>query len=257
MTSHTQRLQAMSLGLSLIYFGVPAILMIVGFYAVMPSLIRRGVLSYYAYAAGLGLPLLVMLIAALVVYRVEGNPMRWQSLMERFRYRSMTTRDWLWTGGIFAVQLLIYSQFARLTRVLIDRDVILLPKALPAFVDPRTVFTTETLDSALGGLRGNWMVLLVSIVLLVVNVVGEEFWWRGVVYPRQELAFGRWVWVIHGAMWALFHAYKHWDLFSLLPMTLGLSFAVFYLQNNTPGLIIHFVGNGAGLIPILLGILGR
>ncbi|MBN1488018.1 MAG: hypothetical protein JW981_10280, partial [Anaerolineae bacterium] len=66
----------------------------------------------------------------------------------------------------------------------------------------------------------------------------------------------QWTWVIHGVLWTLFHAYKWWDLIALLPMSLGLSFVVSRLRNNTPGMVIHFVGNGTGLIPILMGVLG-
>jgi membrane protease YdiL (CAAX protease family) len=94
------------------------------------------------------------------------------------------------------------------------------------------------------------------MILLLVNVIGEEFWWRGLIFPRQELAFGRWVWVIHGVFWALFHSYKYWDLLNQLPLALGLSCAVFFLRKNTPGMAIHFVTNGVGLIPIILGFLG-
>lgn len=82
----------------------------------------------------------------------------------------------------------------------------------------------------------------------MVNVVGEEFWWRGIVLPRQVLAFGALTW--------LFHAYKWWDLIGLLPLSLGLTWVVLHRENNTPGLIIHFVTNGAGVISILLGVLG-
>jgi len=35
-----------------------------------------------------------------------------------------------------------------------------------------------------------------------------------------------------------------------------ISWVVLHRENNTPGLIIHFVTNGTGVIPILLGVLG-
>lgn len=248
-------LKALSWGGAILYFGIPALLMVFGFYVLMPFFIRRGMTEYYAYSLGLGIPLFLLLIAALVGYRLEGHPLDWASLTERFRYAPMKPSDWLWTGGIFAAAVLVNTQFARITRAAIDRGLIPLPDNLPAFVDPRTVFSTETLDAAVGGLAGNWPVLVISVLLLIVNVLGEELWWRGLIFPRQQVTFGQWAWVIHGVMWALFHAYKYWDLFSLLPMTLGLSFLIYHTRNNTTGLVMHFVGNGSGLLPILLGIL--
>ena len=37
-------------GASLLYFGIPALTMAAGFYLLMPFLIKRGMLSYYAYS---------------------------------------------------------------------------------------------------------------------------------------------------------------------------------------------------------------
>ena len=84
----------------------------------------------------------------------------------------------------------------------------------------------EELDKAVGGLAGNWPILLFTVVLLIINVLGEELWWRGVILPRQQLIMGSLVWIVHGLLWNFFHGYKYWDLFSLLPMSLGLSFVV-------------------------------
>jgi Type II CAAX prenyl endopeptidase Rce1-like len=38
----------------------------------------------------------------------------------------------------------------------------------------------------------------------LLNILGEEFLWRGVVLPRQEVAFGRRAWVVNGILWLLF-----------------------------------------------------
>jgi membrane protease YdiL (CAAX protease family) len=67
----------------------------------------------------------------------------------------------------------------------------------------KTSVPTEFLGIAL---RGNWGMALVYLAILVLNIVGEEFWWRGYVLPRQELAHGRWAWLVHGILWTLFHA---------------------------------------------------
>lgn len=55
-------------------------------------------------------------------------------------------------------------------------------------------------------LQGAWWILAYYAVLMFVCDIGvEELWWRGYVLPRQELAFGRSAWVIHGICWSLFH----------------------------------------------------
>jgi len=242
-------------GASLLYFGIPALTMAAGFYLLMPFLIKRGMLTYYAYSLGLGLPLLAMLIASLVAYRLEGNPLDWQALMTRFNYRPLSLRDLLVVAAIFAAEMMLYLLITRFTGWLTGNGYLPLPANLPDFVNPQTVWTQETIDAATGGLRGNWFLFFFSVLLLVVNVVGEEFWWRGLILPRQQLVFAGGTLVVHALLWTFFHGFKYWDLLNLLPLSFGLTFAVLYLNNSSAGLVMHFVSNGVGLVPILLGVL--
>jgi membrane protease YdiL (CAAX protease family) len=50
-----------------------------------------------------------------------------------------------------------------------------------------------------------WM-FLVWAVYWPVNILGEEFAWRGVVLPRMERELGGWAWALNGALWGGFHA---------------------------------------------------
>lgn len=114
----------------------------------------------------------------------------------------------------------------------------------------------QAYDAAVGGLRGNWLPCVGMLVVFVFNIVGEELWWRGIVLPRQELAFGIWTRVLHGVLWAFFHIFKRWDVLNLLPITLALAWVCCKFKNATPGIVIHGVTNGIALIPLLLGVLG-
>jgi hypothetical protein len=68
-------------------------------------------------------------------------------------------------------------------------------------------------------LAGAWWVVLYYIVWLVVlNIFGEELWWRGYVLPRQELFFGRATWIVHGIFWSAFHFFIQPTLFDTLRM---------------------------------------
>ncbi|MBA3072511.1 MAG: CPBP family intramembrane metalloprotease [Anaerolineae bacterium] len=250
-------MKSMGLGLSLLYFGIPAVVLAAGFYLLMPWLINCGMLPYYAYSLGLGLPLLAMLVASIVAYRLEGNPFKWSALMARFNYRPLSLRDLLIVAGIFAVELALYFLMTRFTGWLIGQGLITLPSNLPAFINPQTVWTQETINAATGGLPGNWFLLFFSLVLLIINVVGEEFWWRGIVLPRQQLALAGCTLLVHALLWTFFHGFKYWDLLNLLPLSFGLTFAVLYLKNSSAGLVMHFISNGVGLVPILLGVLEK
>jgi membrane protease YdiL (CAAX protease family) len=250
-------IRPMSLGISLLFFGVPALVLFFGFHVVMPDLIRCGLAPFYAYFIGIGIPLAIMFVASLVAYRMEGNLMTRDALKKRFRLYRLSGKMWLLTIGAFAVIFILYGIAIRINAMLLNSGIIPMPSSLPAWLDTTGGMPGMTaMDQAFGGLSGNWLALIAYVVFLCFNVIGEEFWWRGYILPRQELAFGKWAWIIHGLLWAFFHAFKWWDILGILPLALMIPFLVWRFRNNTIGIVLHFLINGLGLIPILLGILG-
>lgn len=248
-------IKPMNLFNSILHFGIPAIVMVLGFHVVMPVLIKSGILPFYAYFIGLGIPLAFMIAASLVAYKKEENPMTRSALKNRFRLKRMTGKLWLLTIGAFVLIFILYGITIKLNTKLLIEGIIPMPESLPKWLDTREGASLSAMDEAFGGLSGNLPALIAFSVLLVFNIIGEEFWWRGYILPRQELAFGKRAWIIHGFLWAFFHAFKWWDILPILPLTLILSFIVWRTKNNTIGIILHLLINGIGLIPILIGIL--
>ena len=223
----------------------------------MPALIKVGWLPYYAYLAGIGLPLVLMFAAAILYLHVEGLPIRWTILKSRYRIKHLDRAQWLWIGGIvFVCGIVGTGIMSQLSSYLIKTGLIPIPDSLPAFLRPISTDTLQAYDAAVGGIKNNWWPFLSLFAVLFFNIIGEELWWRGVVLPRQEIAFGHWTWVLHGLMWNLFHVFKWWDLLNLLPITLGLSYVAYRYKNTTPGIVIHYVVNGISLVPFALGALG-
>jgi len=247
----------MGLALSLLYFGIPTLVAAVSFYTVMPALIRGGMLPYYAYSIGLGLPLTGLLVASLVALRLEGYPLTWRALTSRFRLRRMRSRDWAWTLGLFAAQMAVWFGHQLLTSALIRGGLFPIPDLLPDFIDPRNAVDAALYAEATGGLAGNWTFLLTTTAVLAVNILGEEFWWRGVILPRQELAFGERTWWVHGLLWTLFHSFLWWNLLNLLPLCLGLALVVVRRRSNTPGIAMHLLQKADffyAVLPLFLGL---
>jgi len=88
----TENMRSNDLGLkpllfwpSLLYFGLPALLFVFGFWAVMPWLIGLGMLPYYAYLLGVGSPLAVLLAASLLWLKLEGRAVSWETVRARLR----------------------------------------------------------------------------------------------------------------------------------------------------------------------------
>jgi len=249
----------MPLPLALLYFGIPALAFIFCVYVLIPFFINRGMTEFMSYSISLLIPLILMLIASLVVLWMEGYPINRASIQERFRLRKMDRTDWVWTVVSFIVMLIGAGIFGVLGTILVNKGIIPLPAKIPTSlldptVDPKNLLTVFT--AALGpNVKGNWGLVVVTIILLVFNIFGEEFWWRGVILPRQELVHGKNTWLVHGTLWALFHAFKYWSWIGLLPVTLALSFVAQKRQNTWPGIITHFAVNGLSLVPLIAVIL--
>jgi membrane protease YdiL (CAAX protease family) len=243
---------------SLLYFFLPAILMVICFYGLMPVLKKAGLSELYAYLISMSLPLLLLGIAALIAFRVEGHPMTWEALKVRFRLKPMTGKDCLWLAICFGIGVGGHALVSKFSTWLITTNMIPLPNNLPSFLDVRgSVADISLWEQAAGGsLRGNWTMLFAMLITLVINILGEELWWRGIILPRNELAFGSWVVVIHGLLWAFFHIFKWWDVANLIPISLALTFLAVRRENTTPTIVMHFLTNGSGMIPLFLYIIG-
>jgi membrane protease YdiL (CAAX protease family) len=158
----------------------------------------------------------------------------------------------LWGLAIFLVGGMGIGLLSGLVLVLIQNGWMPIPADLPALADPQAVISPELMAKSAGGIiHGRWDIAIVYLVLFFFNVTGEELWWRGYILPRQELAFGRKTWLIHGVLWACFHVFKWWDILPLLPMCLLTSYCAQRTRSTWGGLIGHALSNGISMIAIL------
>jgi membrane protease YdiL (CAAX protease family) len=249
-------LKPMPLWMAALFFGIPIAVGWMGLYVLSPALDRAGMPMLWSHTIAVAGMLPLLLAAALIAYALEGRPLSWAGLRARFRLAPLEQREWPWIAGLLVVyvggQLLLLPTAGWLAETL----PLPLPEALPPAIDPRVAKTAIPAEYLGVPLRGNWGIVLLYVGILILNIVGEEFWWRGYVLPRQELSHGRWAWLVHGLMWTLFHAPFWWNLVALLPPTLSLSFVTSRLKKTTPGIVAHAALNGLGLIPIVLGVLG-
>ncbi|MFL5628370.1 MAG: CPBP family intramembrane glutamic endopeptidase [Ktedonobacteraceae bacterium] len=255
--SKVPTIKPMPFWVALIYFGASALLFRICVYAGFPLLLSAGIPQFPTLLISYITPLAILLIASLVMYRQEGNQLTWSAFKERFRLRPMNGKAWLWTAGGFVVGYLGSGALLFTSRWLATIPLFAPPAFLPAYLTPKVVPSLVYTEFLGVSLKGNWWFAIAYLVLLTFNIFGEEFWWRGYILPRQELAHGKWTWLIHGTLWTLFHVPIYpWNLFSLLPTCLALSFVAQRLRNTWPGIVIHYISNGLVMIPIVLGIAG-
>ncbi len=234
---------------SLLFFGLPFLLMTLMFWGLVPLMDLMGVRLFITFLVALGAPLLLLFLLSLRFYRKEGHPWNWQAFRERFRLNPMRPADWIWTIGLtifmFGSSLLLSFTYTWVA------DFFPEPKILVRmFAEDPNYFMEMPL-------KNNWLILAGMLGFFACNVLGEEFWWRGYILPRQELVHGKWTWLIHGLLWNAFHLFMPWQQIQLLPGSLALPFVAQHLRNTWPGIIAHFAGNIPGLVMLVSGILGK
>ena len=194
------------------------------------------IILFWFIVAGLGI-FTPLIITGILILRTEGYKISKSTLIKRLRFRKITKLDLVWCFvGLIFVGILSGSLMKLLELILGQFD------HSPAFMsfEPLT--------------KGRYWLLLVWAPYWILNILGEEFLWRGVMLPRQEIAFGKYTWIIHGFGWGLFHIAFGWQLLiTLIPLIFIQSYIVQKTKNSWIGVIMHGGLNGPSFIAICFG----
>jgi len=254
--SPDMKIKPMGIIPSLLFFAIPSVIFSFFIYYVMQKLHQNGINDFVNFMVSMTTPLALMLVAAIIAYKVEGNAFNWTSFSKRFRLKKMTRKDWIYTVALLIVMIIIYGTLSFTSKWLIQFQLFSPPEFLLPSVDPR-LEQNLLVNSFMGiPLKGQWWIAVVYFIFLLFNIFGEEFWWRGYILPRQELAFNKWTWVIHGTLWGMFHIFWKWNLIILFPTCLALSYVVYKQKNTWIGIISHLAFNSAPLIGMIIAIIG-
>ncbi len=252
----------LSFKLALLYFGIPAVVVAIVVYGVMPFLARRGVPIFLNYLVVYAtIPMLVLIGASMVAISRERSGLTWADFKKRARLKPMDRRAWLWAIGLALFMILTAGMLGFTARWLASFDFLAPPEYWPSELKPSVQgppgssgIPSEFLEVPLAG---NWWILFVVLGSLLIATLGEELWWRGTILPRQELAHGKKAWLVHGLMWNAFHLFAPWNLIVILPGSLALAYVAQRLQNTWPAVIAHGLANGLLVLTVIvLGIAG-
>lgn len=254
---HQDNIRPMGILLTIVYWAIPAAILYVSHYIMVPMFIQRTGQPYLVgYLIAWVSTMVFFFIAAFAAYRLEGNPIRLTAFTERYRLRRMSRQDWIWTLGIFGFVIISYFGLAFTSGWLAEWS----------FFGPHPVFPPEFgPEGAAARAPGTFMGMTitglgwVAVVYLFgwfFNIFGEELWFRGYILPRQEKAFSNRAWVANGLMFTLNHIWQPWNLLLILPGALVAAFVVQRRKNTCILIIFHGLANAILLILIILNAFG-
>jgi membrane protease YdiL (CAAX protease family) len=222
-------------------FGIASIALIIDTQYIIPFLSEKTGLEpiiFWFLVAGLGI-FLPMLVLSYFILRSEGEKIGKNTWRDRLRFRKMNKTDWQWTIGSMIVIGILSLAIIKLLEVFIGKV-----ESQPSFIylEPLT--------------PDRYWILLIWLPYWILNIMGEEILWRGVILPRQEIIFKKNTWLIHGAFWGIFHIAFGWQmLLTVMPILFIQSYVVQRRKNSWTGVVIHAVINGPSFIAISFGLL--
>jgi membrane protease YdiL (CAAX protease family) len=178
-----------------------------------------------------------LIFTGILILRAEGYKISKSTWTTRLRFRRLSKNELVWAiMGLILVGAVSGIVIKGLTLIIGEFD------HSPSFM------SFETLT------RERYWLLIIWLPYWILNILGEEFFWRGVMLPRQELAFGKFTWLIHGTGWGLFHIAFGWQLLiTLVPLIYIQSYIVQRKKNSWIGVIMHGGLNGPSFIAICFG----
>jgi len=226
---------------SFLIFGIASIVLYLESQFFIPFLSKQTGLEpviFWFIVAGLGLffPFFVLSYIILKSEELKIGKVTWKN---RLRFKKMNKEDWLWSlGSIFIIGI------SSLVIIKILEGLIGKVESNPSFM----YFEPLTPD--------RYWLLLLWFPYWVLNIMGEEILWRGVILPKQELVFRKNAWLIHGVGWGIFHIAFGWQLLvTFLPILFIQSYVVQRRKNSWIGVVIHGIINGPSFIAISFGLL--
>jgi membrane protease YdiL (CAAX protease family) len=224
-----------------ILYGGAALLLFAVTHGAIPALMKRTtiepILLWFG-AAGIGV-FLPLLLLGLALLKQESVHLNWDVWRGRLRFRRMMRDDWRWTLVGALVVGVLAAKSMLLMKLLLGQV-----SLQPSFLQ----FEPLTPD--------RYWILAAWLPFFLINIMGEEFLWRGVILPRQEAAFGRWAWLANGLGWLGFHlAFGPSVLFVLWPTTFIIPYIVQRRRNAWIGVVIHAALNGGGFLALAFGLL--
>lgn len=217
------------------------------FYGLRPALERAGWASYSAYLASLSPVFVLMLAWAAMAYAAEGLPWTLKAYRERTRLEQAPLRVLLWGVGLGAFMFLMTAVCSPALAKAVSTGLLPLPAEIPDYLNPAK-------QQSLALLKEQFVsqgILPWIPIVLILNIAAEELFWRGMIFPRQELHYGRQTFVVHGLIWAFSHLFQYWMLPPILVGSLALAWTVQRTRSTWVGVVAHLVNNGLPFVLML------
>jgi membrane protease YdiL (CAAX protease family) len=231
--------------MTLFMFAWPAVWYLFLIYVLIPPFIPAGgVVPTWAFLAVIALGTGLEGLVGLFLLRREGYRLTRAALRDRIKWRwPRGGRAWGIGVAVLVAALALSAAASPVSRSLAGTPAFAPPSWWPALSNP--LVEVKGVADAIPdiGLKGNFGFVALYLVVGLINVFGEEIYYRGYLLPRMRGVFGRWDWVANGVLFTLKHVYQRWLYPGVLVGGLAFAFAAGPLGSLPLAMALHWIGN--------------
>lgn len=231
-------------------FAIPSLIAYIGFHVILPVLVENGIPILIAWPSVASVMLFILVAVALIFLKSEARRLD-ISLVSRMCLKKISLIQWVLYSVVMVVGLFIATSAAMLIVPFMNLTGVEIPSYMPFFLNP-SINPSETDPSVLSPglpIKGQFTLILLMGITLVLNILAEELYFRSWILPKLS-QYGNLSWVINGIMFAFYHSFQFWLFPTILTGSLIWAFVIFKTKSIWPALAGHFVGN------FLFGVLG-
>jgi membrane protease YdiL (CAAX protease family) len=229
-----------------------------GFHFVLPRLVENGLPVMMAWPSVASVMLLGLVVVAIILLQREANGLG-ISLRERLCWKSLSWKEWGIYIGIMLLAIAASQGVQGLIPAYMKMFGLSVPTYMPFFLNPTITNPMTTDPSVLSPglpLQGNYGLLPLIGITLLLNILSEEFYFRAWMLPKLS-KYGNWGWIMNGALFALYHTFQIWLLPVILVASLCFAYVFYRSKSVLPSLTGHLIANFLlSILGILLLIIG-
>lgn len=242
----------------LLAFFFPSGFAFFGFRFILPGLVDSGYPKVLMWGVIASIMLLVLAIIGFILIKKEAKALD-ISIGERLLIKKIGIKQWLICLGIMIVGIVLSVLVAPTVDFFKELPGLSIPEYMPFWLDPAIDPMNTDMDilSPDYPLEGNYVVLIVMSIALLLNILAEEIYFRGWLLPKMQ-NLGKWSWLVNGSLFALYHTFQLWLFPMLFVISLATTLTVYLSKSILPAFVTHILANFlmgiAGIIALVFGL---